>query len=66
MLVQVVGEKEKEQKTVNVRTRDNVVHGEHSLSSVVQVLQLEKLQRSLVSLFGHGDDAKPPAAAAAQ
>lgn len=65
--VQVVGEKEREQKTVNVRTRDNVVHGEHKLSEVVQVLLQEKAQRSLVSLFGgHGSGAEPAAPAPAQ
>lgn len=68
LAVQVVGEAEKERKTVNVRTRDNVVHGEHPLESVVQVLQQEKAQRSLESLFGHGrgTDAKAPAPDAAQ
>ena len=64
---QVVGEKEREQKTVNVRTRDNVVHGEHKLSDVVQVLLQEKAERSLVSLFGgHEAAAKPAAPAPAQ
>jgi len=32
----VVGEKEKQNRTVNVRTRDNKVHGEKSLDEVVQ------------------------------
>ncbi|CAH1795948.1 unnamed protein product [Owenia fusiformis] len=31
----VVGEKEVENKTVNVRTRDNKVHGEHSIEHVI-------------------------------
>nr|XP_006811408.1 PREDICTED: threonine--tRNA ligase, cytoplasmic-like [Saccoglossus kowalevskii] len=31
----VVGEKEKTNKTVNVRTRDNKVHGEHSVSAII-------------------------------
>ena len=30
----VVGEKEQTHKTVNVRTRDNKVHGEHGLDHV--------------------------------
>lgn len=34
----VVGEKEKSSKTVNVRTRDNVVHGEISVSGLVEKL----------------------------
>jgi len=32
----VVGEKELENETVNVRTRDNKVHGEHSIKHVVE------------------------------
>lgn len=53
----VVGEKEKIDNTVNVRTRDNVVHGMHSLDHVMQVLLEERNQRSLVSLFGaHSPD----------
>ena len=51
--MQIVGEKEKAEKTVNVRTRDNVVHGEHKLSEVLAVLQEEKAQRSLQGHFGH-------------
>lgn len=35
----VVGEKEKNSNTVNVRTRDNVVHGELSLESFIEKLQ---------------------------
>lgn len=31
----VVGEKEAEQKTVNVRTRDNVIHGEKSVNDII-------------------------------
>ena len=30
----VVGDKEKESGTVNIRTRDNVVHGEKTISQV--------------------------------
>ena len=47
----VCGEKEKEARTVNVRTRDNKVHGEHQLTSLVEVLAKEKSSRSLESLF---------------
>lgn len=50
---QIVGEKERAEKTVNVRTRDNVVHGEHKLSEVLAVLQREKAARSLAGHFGH-------------
>lgn len=31
----VVGEKEQANTTVNVRTRDNKVHGEHAVSDVI-------------------------------
>ena len=32
----VVGEKEQQNETVNIRTRDNKVHGEHSVTHVLQ------------------------------
>lgn len=39
----MVGEKEETNKTVNVRTRDNQVHGEHLLDElVVRLHQLKK------------------------
>lgn len=31
----VVGEKEKEEKTVNVRTRDNIVHGTKKIEEII-------------------------------
>ena len=34
-VVSVVGEKELANNTVNVRTRDNKVHGEHSVDHVI-------------------------------
>ena len=34
-LCSVVGEKEQANGTVNVRTRDNKVHGEHSVADVI-------------------------------
>ena len=34
--VSVVGEKELANQTVNVRTRDNQVHGEHSVAHVIE------------------------------
>lgn len=43
-LVLVVGEKEQTNKTVNVRTRDNVVHGEFSLEDLVA--RLHRLKKS--------------------
>ena len=55
---QVVGEKEEAEGTVNVRTRDNVVHGMHSLESVKEVLMEEKTTRSLTSIFGAHENAQ--------
>ncbi|KAG8228415.1 hypothetical protein J437_LFUL003888 [Ladona fulva] len=34
--IMIVGEKEKTSATVNVRTRDNIVHGEYSVAEVIQ------------------------------
>jgi len=54
----VVGEKERSEQTVNVRTRDNHVHGMHKLSDVIKVMVEEKMTRSQTSLFGmDGDEA---------
>ena len=47
----VVGEQEREARTVNVRTRDNKVHGMHSLASVVEVMRRERREKSKGSLF---------------
>lgn len=73
----VVGEQEREARTVNVRTRDNVVHGMHSLSSVVEVMSRERKEKSKSSLFdemegsgggekkeGEGEEKKEEVAAA--
>ena len=61
---QVVGDKEEAEGTVNVRTRDNVVHGMHALEAVRDVLLQEKATRSLASIFGK-DGGQPQAAARA-
>lgn len=34
--ISVVGEKERSRSTVNVRTRDNVIHGEISLEDITE------------------------------
>ena len=47
----MVGEKEEAEGSVNVRTRDNVVHGMHSLDAVQSILLREKETRSLTSIF---------------
>lgn len=44
--VSVVGEKEKTSGTVNIRTRDNKVHGEHTVSETIERLQQLKQSRS--------------------
>jgi threonyl-tRNA synthetase len=49
MSVAVVGEKEQNGGTVNVRTRDNVVHGEFSIEAVMRKFQSLKNERSLNS-----------------
>ncbi|XP_070541989.1 threonine--tRNA ligase 1, cytoplasmic-like isoform X2 [Ptychodera flava] len=45
----VVGEKEKENKTVNVRTRDNKVHGEHDIRKVIDRFRSLQDQKTLNS-----------------
>eukprot|EP00884_Botryococcus_braunii_P020679 jgi/Botrbrau1/7295/Bobra.0318s0027.1 len=63
----VVGEQEKAERTVNVRTRDNQVHGQHKLEAVLEVLRKERATRSLESLFESrpGEPAAPNAASEA-
>ena len=46
-----VGDKEVENQTIAVRTRDNVVHGEMKLSSFLETLQKEYHEKSLNSSF---------------
>jgi len=41
----VVGEKEKENGTVNIRTRDNVVHGERTIQQVIDRFSVLREQR---------------------
>lgn len=60
----VVGEEEAKNTTVNVRTRDNVVHGEHTLANLLRVLQLERAERSLVCHFEKEDQSAAAAPAA--
>mmetsp|Transcript_9084 Transcript_9084/g.26054 ORF Transcript_9084/g.26054 Transcript_9084/m.26054 type:complete len:718 (+) Transcript_9084:353-2506(+) len=48
----VVGAEEATARTVNVRTRDNVVHGQQALADLLVKLKEEKASRSLVSAFG--------------
>lgn len=46
-----VGDKEIENRTLNIRTRDNIVHGEMTLSSFLEGLKKEKHSRSPVSFI---------------
>jgi len=46
-----VGDKEMEHKTINLRTRDNVVHGEIDLDAFLIALKKENDERSLSSPF---------------
>lgn len=49
-----VGDREMENKTVTVRTRDNIVHGEMSLDTLLETLQQERQTKSLTaSLVSH-------------
>lgn len=53
--MQVVGEQEMKEKTVNVRTRDMETHGMHSLDALTAKLLEERGTRSLVSAFVKGN-----------
>lgn len=46
-----VGDKEIQNKTATLRTRDNVVHGEIDLSNFIETLKKEIKEKSLTSLF---------------
>lgn len=46
-----IGDKELEHRSLNLRTRDNVVHGEIQLDSFLQSIAKEKIERSLASPY---------------
>jgi threonyl-tRNA synthetase len=48
-----IGDKELNNETVNLRTRDNVVHGEQPLTSFLKVLKQEMEEKSLESPYAH-------------
>lgn len=48
-----IGDKEMENQTVAVRTRDNVVHGEVALNEFIRKIDEERTKRSLTSEFKH-------------
>lgn len=46
-----IGDKEMENGTINLRTRDNVVHGEVDPNDFIEKIEVERKQRSLVSPY---------------
>lgn len=46
-----IGDKEVENKTVNLRTRDNTVHGEVEIDAFIEAIKTEKEERSLTSPY---------------
>ena len=46
-----VGDKEQEHHTVNLRTRDNVVHGEIKIEELINIIDKERKDRSLETPF---------------
>ncbi len=46
-----VGDKEFEKRTINVRTRDNVVHGELELKNFISTIEKESTTKSLTSAY---------------
>ncbi len=46
-----IGDKEMENKTINLRTRDNVVHGELNVDEFIQKITQERNERSLISPY---------------
>ena len=46
-----IGDKEMENQTIALRTRDNVVHGEVSVDAFIEKISLERKERSLTSPY---------------
>lgn len=46
-----IGDKELENKTINLRTRDNVLHGELNIDDFIQKITVEKNSKSLHSAY---------------
>lgn len=46
-----IGDKEVENKTINLRTRDNVVHGELNMDEFIRKIDLERNSRQLQSAY---------------
>ena len=52
-----VGDKEFENRTINVRTRDNVVHGELELKDFISALEKESVTKSLTPSYTKQEEA---------
>lgn len=52
-----IGDKELENKTINVRTRDNVVHGEMNLKPFIQAIEQERKNKELISCLSKEEGA---------
>lgn len=46
-----LGDKEEENRTISLRTRNNIVHGEITLDAFISAITKEKNERSLISPF---------------
>lgn len=46
-----VGDKEVENQTISLRTRDNVVHGELSIENFLETLEKERAEKAVISPF---------------
>ncbi len=53
-----IGDREQENGTATLRTRDNVVHGEVHIDEFLQKIDEERRQRSLVSAYGSQEGMK--------
>ena len=51
-----IGDKESENKTVALRTRDNLLHGEVNLAEFIEILKKENKERALTSSFSEKRD----------
>lgn len=46
-----VGDQEQEHRTINLRTRDNIVHGEIKVDEFIKIIDKERKERSLITPF---------------
>jgi threonyl-tRNA synthetase len=50
-----IGDQEVEHQTANLRTRDNVVHGEIQLDNFIQIIEKERRERALTSPYASSE-----------